>query len=116
MRDLILHNPRCSKSRQTAALLEERGVELDTVLYLDTPPSVDQLKEICAGLGVVPLDIIRTRESRFSELGLSKNDDRSDEEWMALMAANPILIERPIVSYQGRFAVGRPPENVLDIL
>jgi arsenate reductase len=113
---MMLHNPRCSKSRQTLALLEEKGVELELVAYLDTPPTVEELKEICAGLGVSALEIMRTKESRFTELGLSKTDQRSEDEWLSLMVENPILIERPIVSYNGQFAVGRPPENVLAIL
>ncbi|NQU40586.1 MAG: arsenate reductase (glutaredoxin) [Lentisphaerae bacterium] len=116
MRNAIFHNPRCSKSRQTLALLEERGVELETVFYLETPPSADELAEICRGLGVTPLQIMRTKEARFAELGLSPSDVRSDGEWMALMISNPILIERPIVTYKGRVAVGRPPESVLAIL
>ena len=116
MRNVIFHNPRCSKSRQTLAALEERGVELDTVLYLETPPSAAELSEICSGLGVTPLQIIRTKEARFAELGLSTSDERSEAEWIALMVANPTLIERPIVCYNERVAIGRPLESVLAIL
>ena len=116
MRNAILHNPRCSKSRQTLALLKERGVELDIVLYLDQPPTIDELAEICDTLGVSPTDIIRSTENRVSELGLSLSDDRSAGDWLELMIANPILIERPIVCYNGTAVVGRPPENVLTIL
>jgi arsenate reductase len=116
MQNAILHNPRCSKSRQTLALLEEKGIELDIVLYLETPPTVNELAEICDTLGVAPTDIIRAKEKRFAELGLSLSDDRSAGDWFELMVENPILIERPIVCYNGKVAVGRPPENVLGIL
>ena len=116
MRNAIFHNPRCSKSRQTLALLEEKGVELDIVPYLDTPPSTAELAEICDALGVTPLEIIRTKEARFAELGLATTDERSPDAWFKLMVANPILIERPIVCRNGKAAVGRPPENVLGIL
>ncbi|MBT3294228.1 MAG: arsenate reductase (glutaredoxin) [Verrucomicrobia bacterium] len=116
MRNLILHSPRCSKSRQALALLEERNVDIDVVLYLESPPTKDELAEICEGLGVAPLTIMRTKEARFAELGLSKTDDRPAAEWIELMVANPILIERPIVSYNGGLAVGRPLENVLALL
>ncbi len=116
MRNAIFHNPRCSKSRQTLAIVEEQGAELETVLYLETPPTADELAEICRTLEVSPTQLIRSKESRFKELGLSLSDERSDADWIDLMVANPILIERPIVCYNGKAAVGRPPENVQAIL
>lgn len=116
MKDCILHNPRCAKSRQTLALLQKKGVEPTIIQYLKEPPSTTELRDICNMLGAHPTDIIRRKESVFSELGLSLDDDRSEEEWIALMIANPKLIERPIVVLGGRAVVGRPPENVLEIL
>lgn len=115
MNDAIYHNPRCSKSRQTLALLTERGVELPVIEYLKQPPSASELGAICAALGKRPLEILRTRESLFAELGLSTGDDRSDEDWIALMVQHPKLIERPIVVRGGRAVLGRPPEIVLEL-
>ena len=114
--NVIYHNPRCSKSRQTLALLHEQGVDLKIIEYLKTPPSVDQLALFCERLGVHPLALCRTKEPIFQELGLSKDDNRSEAEWLKIMTEHPILIERPIVVYKNRIALGRPPENVLTIL
>jgi arsenate reductase len=112
----IYHNPRCSKSRQTLALLQENGVDPDEVRYLDTPPTAAELEAVCAALDCEPLAMIRTKEARFAELALSAGDDRPRSEWLALMADNPILIERPIVVDGDRAVIGRPPENVLKLL
>ena len=112
----IYHHPRCSKSRQTLALLTDRGIEPETVLYLETPPSTDEILELATLLGLSPLDFTRTKEAIFKELGLTRKDKRSDEEWAQLLADNPKLVERPIVVANGKAALGRPPENVLDIL
>ncbi len=112
----IYHNPRCSKSRQTLALLTDRGIEPETILYLENPPSAAEVLGLAKELGIPPLEFTRTKESLFKELGLSKKDERSDEEWAKLLAANPKLIERPIVVANGKAALGRPPENVLQIL
>jgi arsenate reductase len=116
MKARIYHNPRCSKSRQTKTLLEERGVDLEVVEYLSNPPTKKQLDDICKMLGVEPQAIVRTKEKRVSELGLSGKDQRKRSEWLKLMADNPILIERPIVIFGKKAAIGRPPENVLEIL
>ncbi|TJY59819.1 arsenate reductase (glutaredoxin) [Sinimarinibacterium sp. CAU 1509] len=116
MRDLILHNPRCSKSRETLKLLTDRGVELEVVEYLQQPLSKVQLREVCALLGKKPLEIMRTKEALFAELGLSKDNGYSDEQWIDVLASHPKLLERPIVIYRGRAAIGRPPENVLTLL
>ena len=111
----IYHNPRCSKSRATLALLEARGVKPKIVDYLKTPPSAAELKAILSKLGLKPRDILRTGESVYAELGL-KARDLDDDALIAVMVENPILIERPIVVAGNRAAVGRPPENVLAIL
>ena len=115
MRTTIYHNPRCSKSRQTLALLEERGISPRVVDYLKTPPSPAELKAILKKLGLRPRDLMRKGEPRYAELGL-KDRDLDDDALIALMVANPILIERPIVVSRGKAALGRPPESVLEIL
>jgi arsenate reductase len=111
----IYHNPRCSKSRQTLALLEARGVSPVIVEYLKTPPSADDLKAILKKLGLKPQDIVRTKEARYAELAL-KERSVLDDELLALLSDNPILIERPIVVAGKKAAIGRPPETVLAIL
>ena len=115
MRTIIYHNPRCSKSRQTLALLEEKGVNPRIVDYLKMPPSAAELKTILKKLGLRPRDLMRKGEPRYAELGL-KDRDLDDDALIALMVANPILIERPIVVSGGKAAIGRPPESVLEIL
>ena len=111
----ISPNPRCSKSRQTLALLEESGVAHEIVDYQKAPPSVAELKKILRKLGLKAHDIVRKGEARYAELGL-KDRDVSEDELIALMAENPILIERPIVVAGEKAALGRPPEQVLKIL
>ena len=111
----IYHNPRCSKSRQTLALLEKRGIAPRVVDYLKTPPSAAELKTVLKILGLKPRDLMRKGEPRYAELGL-KDRDLDDDALIALMVANPILIERPIVVSRGKAALGRPPESVLEIL
>jgi arsenate reductase (glutaredoxin) len=111
----IYHNPRCSKSRQTLALLEEHGLAPRIVDYQKTPPSAVELKAILKKLGLKPRDLLRQGESRYAELGL-KDRNLDDDALIALMVANPILIERPIVVSGNKAALGRPPETVLDIL
>ena len=112
---VIYHNPRCSKSRQTLALLRERGLEPEIVLYLETPPSEPRLGELLDMLGVPARGLMRAGEAPYRDLGL---DDPSltRAELVAAMAAHPILIERPVVVSGARAAIGRPPERVLEIL
>ncbi|MGB0513255.1 MAG: arsenate reductase (glutaredoxin), partial [Wenzhouxiangellaceae bacterium] len=112
---IIYHNPRCSKSRATLALLRERGVEPQVIRYLDTPPDAAELGRIARKLGLPPRDMLRTGENVWKELGL---DAASVDEHTLLetMAANPILIERPIVVVGDRARIGRPPEQVLELL
>jgi arsenate reductase len=111
----IYHNPRCSKSRETLKLLEARGLKPKIVEYLKTPPSAAELKSILKKLGLKPQDILRKGEPLCAELGL-RDRTLNGEALIALMVANPILIERPIVIAGGKAAIGRPPENVLAIL
>ncbi len=111
----IYHNPRCSKSRQTLALLEGKGVKPQIVLYLDNPPSVSELTAIVAKLGVGARGIIRTGEAAYKELGLG-DISKPDAVVIKAMVDNPILIERPIVVNGAKAAIGRPPEAVLSVL
>jgi arsenate reductase len=112
---IIYHNPRCSKSRATLDLLEARGVKPEIVEYLKTPPTAAELKAILGKLGLKPGDIIRKSEPLYAELGL-KQRRLDDDALIALMAANPILIERPIVVSGDKAAIGRPPQYVLKVL
>lgn len=111
----IYHNPRCSKSRETLGLLEEHGSDFETVKYLETPPSVADLEEILVMLDCTPQDIMRKGEEEYKTAGLD-NPDLTVAEQLALMVANPKVIERPIVVANGKAVIGRPPKNVLDIL
>ena len=111
----ILHNPRCSKSRQTLELLQENGVEPNIIKYLETPPSEQDLKAIIKTLNVSPRDILRIKEAEYKESGLD-NPDLSNDEIIKLMVQNPKVIERPIVFNDQVAVVGRPPENVLTII
>jgi arsenate reductase len=111
----IYHNPRCGKSRQTLALLNERGLEVEIVEYLKSPPDAPTLAGLLDGLGIEPRDLMRKTEAAYRELGL--DDPALDRAALiAAMARNPVLIERPIVVAGRRMALGRPPEAVLEIL
>lgn len=113
---VIYHNPRCSKSRETLALLEKKNIQPQVVKYLEEPLSVALLKELYAQLGLTQVrDMMRTKEDLYKELNLA--DVRlSDDALFAAMVENPKLIERPIVVANGKARHGRPPEQVLDIL
>ena len=111
----IYHNPRCSKSRQTLALLEERGIDPEIVLYLETPPSAETLADVLQKLGISPRQLLRKGEDAYKENNLS-DTSLSNRQLINTMAANPKLIERPIVINGNKAALGRPPEQVLDIL
>lgn len=115
MKATIYHNPRCSKSRQTLALLQGKGVDIEIIEYLKTPPDARQLAAILKKLGIKPAELLRKKENVFKELGLEKKLD-DDQAVIKAMLANPVLIERPIVLANNKAAIGRPPENVLDIL
>ena len=111
----IYHNPRCSKSRQTLALLEEKGVEPDIVLYLETPPDAKTLKSLIGRLGITPRELLRAGEAEYRELNLA-DPALGDDRLIDAMVRHPKLIQRPIVVNGERAALGRPPEAVLDIL
>ncbi len=112
----IYHNPRCSKSRQTLAILEEHGEEPEIVKYLETPPTEDELRKIVRMLGLSsPRELMRRKEKEYKELGLD-DESLSDDDLIRAMAAHPRLIERPIVIKDGKAALGRPPEKIIGIL
>ena len=111
---VIWHNPRCSKSRQTLAILEERGIAPEVRLYLEDAPSEAELRAALDLLGIGASDLVRRGEAVFREEGLSKAS--SDADILAAMVRVPKLIERPLVFANGKAAIGRPPEAVLEIL
>lgn len=110
----IYHNPRCTKSRQTLQLLREHGVEPEIVEYLKDPPSRTQLRQIVRALGIPARDLIRRKEKLFAEVG-DADTRYSDTAAVNLLADHPRLIERPIVVRGDKAAIGRPPENVLEL-
>ncbi|WP_439136286.1 arsenate reductase (glutaredoxin) [Pseudomaricurvus sp.] len=111
----IYHNPRCSKSRQTLALLEENGVEPEVVLYLETPPSASDLQELLSKLGISARELLRKGEDAYKENGLS-DKSLGEDALLEAMTQYPKLIERPIVVKGSKAVLGRPPENVLELI
>ena len=107
----IYHNPRCSKSRQTLQLLEENNIQPDIRLYLQDAPSIEEIKTLLTQLAITPLELMRTKEATYKELGLNK--ESNDEERLQAMHTHPNLIERPIVIHNNKAKIGRPPEDVL---
>lgn len=110
----IWHNPRCSKSRQTLAVLNEQGVSVTERRYLDDAPTQAEIRSALTLLNIPAIKMMRTAESEFRAQGLSKTSDEAT--LITAMATTPKLIERPIVFANGKAAIGRPPEAVLDIL
>ncbi|MDX1742551.1 MAG: arsenate reductase (glutaredoxin) [Ruegeria sp.] len=108
------HNPRCSKSRTGLDLLEQNGAQVEVRKYLEDAPSADELREVLSKLGIEPIDMMRTGEKRFKELGLTKTSPA--DELISAMAENPILIERPLAIAGDKAAIGRPPEDLLSLL
>ena len=111
----IYHNPRCSKSRATLALLEDQGVKPEIIEYLKTPPSHEELDRILNALGMEPRDLMRKKEEPYAALDLA-SEAKTRDALIDAMIENPILMERPVVVKDGKYAIGRPPENVLEIL
>ena len=111
----IYHNPKCSKSRQTLALLQAHGFAPKVVRYLETPPDAATLAGLLRLLGLQPRELMRKREAQYKEQDLA-DGSLSNDALIQAMADHPILIERPIVVAGGKAAIGRPPENVLKIL
>ena len=111
----LYHNPRCSKSRQTLALLEERGIEPEIIKYLETPPDAAAITGLLGKLGIAAIELIRRGEAPFAELGLAGKEG-DDAALIEAMVSHPVLIQRPIVVSGEQARIGRPPEDVLDIL
>lgn len=110
----IFHNPRCRKSREALNLLEQQGEKPTIIEYLKTPLSVDELQDIIHMLDIKPEQLIRKGESDYKDR--FKGKQLSDQEWLEAMGQFPKLMERPIVIKDGKAAIGRPPENILEIL
>lgn len=115
MSAIIYHNPRCSKSRQGLALLKDNGIEPEIIDYMETPPTVSDLKDLIEILGIKAHGLLRTNEKLYKQLEL-KDPSLSDHAIMTAINAHPLLLERPIVIIDDKAAIGRPPENILKIL
>lgn len=111
----IYHNPRCSKSRQTLKLIEDAGVEVEVIRYLESPPSPSELSGLLKKLGMEPIELMRKGEAIYKEMGLAKKE-LSKKEAIQLLHDHPKLIERPIVVKGDQAVIGRPPENVLELI
>ena len=112
---VMYHNPRCSKSRQTLALLQEKGIEPAIVEYLKTPPNNEELTRVLAALGMSAKELIRTGEEEYKALKLAEFNG-SEAELVAILCQHPKLIQRPIVINGDQAKIGRPPEDVLQIV
>ena len=110
----IYHNPRCSKSRAGLALLKEKGIDVEVVRYLDTPPTAEALTTLLQKLGMKPRALMRTKETIYKELGLEEIEDET--HLIEAMVAHPKLIERPIVVKGDKAVIGRPLENIEALL
>ncbi len=110
----IWHNPKCSKSRATLKLLEEREVDLEIIKYLETPHTKEEIKNLLSMLNITPRELMRTKEDIYKELNLK--DEKSDEKLIEAMIKHPKLIERPIVIRNQKAAIGRPIENIIELL
>ena len=110
----IYYNPRCSKCRETVALVTERGYATEQVEYLVTPPGKEDLRGLLLKLGMKPLELVRKGEEAFKQHYAGRT--LSDEEWLDALLAHPVLIERPIVVRGSKAMIARPPEKVLDLL
>lgn len=112
---VLLHNPRCSKSRAALSLLQERGIAVEILPYLETPPTREQLRDMLAKLGLGARELLRSGEPEYAAHGLA-DPSLDDAALIAAMAAHPRLIERPIFVHGDRAVIGRPPERVLELL
>jgi arsenate reductase len=110
----IYHNNRCSKSRDSLALLTQQNIEIKVIDYLKNPPTAKQIKTLLKKLKMKPLELLRKSENLYKDN--YKEINLSDDEWIELMAKNPILIERPIIVNGNKAVIGRPPEKVFEIL
>ncbi|MDH3648425.1 MAG: arsenate reductase (glutaredoxin) [Saprospiraceae bacterium] len=106
----IYHNPRCRKSRETLNIIQNYGLDPEVVLYLETPPSRQEIKDVLKKLGIKASELVRREEKLFKEA--YRNKEISEEEWIRILADNPKLIQRPIVIKGSKAIIGRPPEKV----
>lgn len=111
----IYHNPRCSKSRAALELLKQREFDITTIEYLKTPIDRDTILELLSQLQLKPREIMRRGESAYKDLNLD-DASHSDDELISAIVENPILLERPIVTFDGRSAIGRPTDNIIDLI
>ena len=116
MKCTIYHNQKCSKSRAALELLQSKGLKPTIIEYLKNPPTDFELEEIINKLNIHPKQLIRFKEDKAKELGISTSDQLTNEQWITILAKNPDLIERPIVVTVTRAVIGRPPENVLKLM
>lgn len=116
VRARLYHNPMCSKSRAALASLCSHGIEFEEVRYLETPPSVEDLAQICQILNCEPTDIIRHDEVLFQAMGLNLSDNRDHQDWLEILHKHPKLIQRPIVIIENRGVVARPVEHLENLL
>ena len=115
MSTIIYRNPRCTKSRLTLGILEEKGLNFEIIKYLDTPPSFDELKALLKDLDLDARSLMRKHESPYKDNQLD-DESLSEDALIQAMIDHPILIERPIVKTAKGVAIGRPPENILAII
>lgn len=108
----LYHNPDCSKSRAALALLEENGIEFETVYYLECPPGKAEIRELAAKIGITVRELLRTNEATYEQFELG-NEELSEEIVLDIVSGHPILIERPILVSEDKAVIGRPPEAVL---
>ena len=111
----IFHNPRCSKSRKTLEIIESHDIEVEIILYLQNPPTVAELNILLKKLEMRASDLVRKSESIIKELDIDLSNT-SDDDLISIMIEHPILIERPIVFNEGSAIIGRPPENVKELM
>lgn len=111
---IIYHNPRCTKSRETLAIIHEKGMDVQVIEYLKHPISEKELQVLLKKLGMKAEDIVRKSEPLYKEK--YKDKKLTEEQWLKILAENPVLIERPIVVNGNKAVLGRPPENVLSLL
>lgn len=114
MKTTILHNPRCSKSRETLQLLKDKGEDIEVIKYLDDVPTREELENILSLLNINPIELVRTKEAIWKDN--YKDKVLSDSQVIDAMLKNPRLIERPIVIKGNKASIGRPPTKILDIL
>ncbi|WP_319379656.1 arsenate reductase (glutaredoxin) [Thiomicrorhabdus sp.] len=114
----LYHNPRCSKSRESYKLLQEKfqDSEIEEIRYLEKTPDLATLQQLCKMLEMQPSELVRKKEALYKELGLHTRNDIDEQEWLEILTQNPKLIERPIIVIGSKAVLGRPPENIHKLL